>query len=139
MRSFFPSVEFFSISSTLAPSSAARPAAIMPAGPPPITATSQIVSESFIVDILTLIKRKRPTFPPGASQSTSLVEFPALWVLNADLVSFLYRQTETRYRVVDWLLIQPKAHIANLKSFCLSCHEDIANAIAGRNLEQHGR
>src|SRR3989338_8010332 len=40
IKSFLPSVGFFSSNKTLLPRSAARPAAIMPAGPPPITTTS---------------------------------------------------------------------------------------------------
>ncbi len=40
--SFSPKCLFFSINKTLLPRSAARPAAIMPAGPPPMTMTSNI-------------------------------------------------------------------------------------------------
>ena len=42
ISNFFPRLEFFSRSKTCAPSSAARPAAIMPAGPPPMIRTSKV-------------------------------------------------------------------------------------------------
>src|SRR5258708_17904876 len=47
---FLPNLVFFSINTTLAPKDAARPAAIMPAGPPPTTANS-----NFGIDTLAFV------------------------------------------------------------------------------------
>src|SRR3989344_1092553 len=112
MRIFLPSDAFFSISTTFAPSSAARPAAIMPAGPPPITATSQVVSESFIVGILTLKKESARRFRRAFRWSTKSINLPKVNPIigrdiDFDFVSLGEPCFDVRLGVVEWLTIHP--------------------------------